>query len=107
MIEGGEVVSVFPQGHRVKGRCARGTPIKNGAGLIAYRSGACVVPAYIKTKAYRVKPFRRTEIIIGKPIANSDLGFVSGGTAEYSAASHMIFDAICDLGEGVQRTADA
>ena len=23
MIEGGEVVSVFPQGHRVKGRCAR------------------------------------------------------------------------------------
>ena len=30
-----------------------------------------------------------------------------GGTAEYSAASHMIFDAICDLGEGVQRTADA
>ena len=89
MIEGGEVVSLFPQGHRVKGRCARGTPIKNGAGLIAYRSGACVVPAYIK------------------PIANSDLGFVSGGTAEYSAASHMIFDAICDLGEGVQRTADA
>ena len=54
-----------------------------------------------------MKPFRRTEIIIGKPIANSDLGFVSGGTAEYSAASHMIFDAICDLGEGVQRTADA
>lgn len=107
MIEGGEVVSLFPQGHRVKGRCARGTPIKNGAGLIAYRSGACVVPAYIKTKAYRVKPFRRTEIIIGKPIANSDLGFVSGATAEYSAASHMIFDAICDLGEGVQRTADA
>lgn len=107
MIEGGEVVSLFPQGHRVKGRCARGTPIKNGAGLIAYRSGACVVPAYIKTKAYRVKPFRRTEIIIGKPIANSDLGFVSGGTAEYSAASHMIFDAICDLSEGVQRTADA
>lgn len=107
MIEGGEVVSLFPQGHRVKGRCARGTPIKNGAGLIAYRSGACVVPAYIKTKAYRVKPFRRTEIIIGKPIANSDLGFVSGGTAEYSAASRMIFDAICDLGEGVQRTADA
>ena len=107
MIEGGEVVSLFPQGHRVKGRCARGTPIKNGAGLIAYRSGACVVPAYIKTKAYRVKPFRRTEIIIGKPIANSDLGFVSGGTAEYSAAAHMIFDAICDLGEGVQRTADA
>ena len=41
MIEGGEVVSLFPQGHRVKGRCARGTPIKNGAGLIAYRSGAC------------------------------------------------------------------
>ena len=37
MIEGGEVVSLFPQGHRVKGRCARGTPIKNGAGLIAYR----------------------------------------------------------------------
>lgn len=107
MIEGGEVVSVFPQGHRVKGRCARGTPIKNGAGLIAYRSGACVVPAYIKTKAYRVKPFRRTEIIIGKPIANADLGFVSGGTAEYSAASHMIFDAICDLGEGAQNAADA
>lgn len=99
MIKEGEMVTIFPQGHRQKNRPARGTEVKNGAGLLAYRTGAPVLPVYIKTKNFRVKPFHLTEIIIGKPLDNSELGFENGGGAEYSRASQIIFDAICDLGE--------
>lgn len=99
MIKDGELVSMFPQGHRRKGVPARGSEVKSGAGLLAYRSGAPVIPAYIKTDGYRVKPFRVTEIIIGELISNDALGFEKGGNEEYTRASQIIFDAICDLGE--------
>ena len=100
MINGGEMVTMFPQGHRRCGVPARGSEVKSGAGLLAYRTGAPVLPVYIGTAKYQVKPFRRTDIIIGKPIPNSGLGFENGGSAEYTRASQIIFDAICDLGEG-------
>lgn len=100
MINGGEMVTMFPQGHRRRGVPARGSEVKSGAGLLAYRTGAPVLPVYIGTAKYQVKPFRRTDIIIGKPIPNSELGFENGGSAEYTRASQIIFDAICDLGEG-------
>ena len=41
---------------------------------------------------------RRKEIIFGKPIKNSDLGFVNGGSEEYAIAGEKIFAEILKLG---------
>ena len=57
IIEDGGVVSIFPQGHRYPKVAARSTPVRHGAGLIAYRAHCAVLPVYIKTKSGKVKAF--------------------------------------------------
>lgn len=98
IIEEGGVVSIFPQGHRYPKVAARSTPVRHGAGLISYRAGCGVLPMYIKTKSGKVKAFRRNEIVIGELIPFDALGFENGGSAEYRAASELVFDRICDIG---------
>ena len=99
MIEGGELVGIFPQGTRHPKVDPRTTEVKNGVGMIAYRAKSVVVPVYIKTKNNRTMLFKKTKIIVGKPIAYDELGYEKGGNAEYKAASELIFDRICTLGE--------
>ena len=94
----GENVAIFPQGHRYPGVDPSTTPIKNGAALIAYKSGADVLPVYIKTKGVRYHFLGKIEIIFGEPIKNSELGFEKGGSAEYEAATKKIFNEILKLG---------
>lgn len=95
----GDVVAIFPQGHRFPSVNPATTPTKNGAALIAYHSGADVVPVCIKTKGAKYGLFRRVEVIFGKPIKNTDLGFKNGGSAEYKAATDKIFSEIVKIGE--------
>ncbi len=99
MVEGGELVGIFPQGTRHPGVDPRTTEVKNGVGMIAYRAKSSVVPVYIKTKNNRTMLFRKTKIIVGEPISYEELGYEKGGNAEYKAASELIFDRICTLGE--------
>ena len=94
----GELISIFPQGHRYPSVNPGSTPIKNGAGLVAHRSGCDVIPVFIKTKNNKYCMFRKIEIFYGKPIRNSELGFTKGGTDEYKAATEMIFAEILKLG---------
>ena len=98
VVENGDIVSIFPQGHRYPGVDPSGTPIKNGAGMVAYRSGCDVIPVFIKTKGNKYGIFKKTEIIYGKPIKNSELGFVNGGADEYKSATSIIFNEILKLG---------
>ncbi len=95
----GDVVAIFPQGHRYPAVNPATTPTKNGAALIAYHSHADVVPLCIKTKGGKYGIFKRVEVIFGKPIKNSDLGFESGGSSEYKAATDKIFEEIIKLGD--------
>ena len=94
----GCAVAIFPQGHRNPGVNPVDTVIHNGAGLIAYRSGKDVLPVCIKLKKFKYAPFRRVEVIFGKVIKHSELGFTSGGNEEYRAATEKIFDEIVRLG---------
>ena len=64
LIEDGELVGIFPQGHRHKGVHPRGTEIKNGIGMVSYRAGATVLPIFIKTKNYKMKLIR-VEMLAG------------------------------------------
>ncbi len=93
----GELISIFPQGHRNPGVDPAKTKYKNGAALIAYRSGADVLPAFISTKNHKYGFLRRVDVYFGSPIPNSELGFTNGGSEEYGAAGGRIFDEILKL----------
>ncbi len=101
LLKEGKNIAMFPQGTRHPGVEPRGTEVKSGVGLIAARSGAGVIPIAIKNKENKVKAFRKTYLIIGKPIPNSEL-FPEGakGNASYQKASEIIFERICELYEG-------
>ncbi len=99
LVKNGEAIAIFPQGTRCKGKNPADTEVKNGAGMIAYHSKATVIPVCIKTKKQKYSLFRRVDVIIGKPIEYSELGFSSGGSKEYKAATERIFSEICRLGD--------
>ncbi len=99
LIENGELVGMFPQGTRHPHVDPRTTEVKNGAGMIAYRAKCDVIPVYIKTKNNRTMLFRKTTVVFGASIPYDEFGFTDGGTKEYKAASELIFDRICELGE--------
>lgn len=105
LLEAGEAVSVFPQGHRYKGKNPADTPIKDGAGMLAVRAGCPVVPVCIKVKKERYALFRRVDVIYGAPIPPEELiDPALTGRDAYRAASRKIFDRICALG-GYEPTA--
>ena len=91
-------IAIFPQGHRYPKKDPNTTPTKNGAALIAYKSESDILPVFIKTKGNKYAFLRKKEIIFGKPIKNSELGFISGGRDEYKVATDKIFSEILKLG---------
>ncbi len=98
LVEQGELVNMFPQGTRRKKQAPNTTPIKSGAGMIAYHAKCGAIPVFIKSKNNHLHMFGRNEIIIGKPIEYEDFGFTEGHMKEYERASRMIFSEACRLG---------
>lgn len=98
LVNQGKTIAIFPQGHRFPGENPANTPIKNGVGLIAYHSHGDVIPVCIKTKDVKYKFLRKIEIIFGKPIKFSELGFENGGYGEYKNATEIMFRKVCELG---------
>lgn len=98
VLNNGGALAIFPQGHRYPGVHPATTDTKNGAALIAYRSGADIVPVCIKLKNYKYGFLRKKVIIFGKPIKNSELMFENGGNEEYKNATNIIFGRILQLG---------
>lgn len=97
-IERGKAVVIFPQGHRCPGVNLSSTPVRHGAGLISYYAKCDVIPVCINIKGGKYGIFKRTEVIFGKPIKYSELGFKEGGRDEYAAATEKIFSEIIQLG---------
>ena len=98
VLENGGALAIFPQGHRYPGVNPANTETKNGAALIAYRSGADIVPVCIKLSGFKYRLFRKKVLIFGKPIKNSELLFENGGNEEYKIATDIIFSKILELG---------
>ena len=91
----GAVLSI--QGHRYPGVNPATTPIRHGAALIAYHSQCDVIPVCINVKNGKYAFLRKIEVIFGKPIKYSELGFENGGREEYENAAKKMFDAVLSL----------
>ena len=96
--EGGRV-GIFPQGTRRPGEDPRSTEVKNGAAMIALRTGVDILPVFVHRKNNTPRMFRKTTVIIGKPIKVSELGYDPEKSGEYTRISELIFDEVCKLGE--------
>lgn len=99
MVKDGQSMGIFPQGHRYPKVDPRTTPTKNGAALITAKAEADVVPVYIVRKNNTHKLFRRTLVIIGKPIPFEEFGYDSEESGAYAKMTATIFDRICTIGE--------
>ena len=98
--EGG-VIGIFPQGTRCPGVDPETTKPKDGVAMLSYRTNSPVLPAFIVTKGRKLRPFRRTTVVIGKPIKPEELMISSGTPSEYKAATELIWSRICDLEDKV------
>ena len=99
IVEGGQCLGVFPQGHRYPGQDPRNTQTKNGAVLIASRVEAPIVPVYIWRKGNKGGVFRRTYVIIGEKIPFESFNYNKEENGEYSRITGIVFDKVCSLGE--------
>ncbi len=93
-VKEGKSVGIFPQGHRHPKVEPRGTPVRNGAGLIISRAECDVVPVYIMRKNNTFALFKKTYVIIGEKI---DFASLSG--KDNAEITSTVFDAVCSLGE--------
>ncbi|MDD2361773.1 MAG: lysophospholipid acyltransferase family protein [Oscillospiraceae bacterium] len=93
----GKLMGIFPEGTRSKdGKLGR---VKSGAALIASRTGASILPVAIKTTNQKVALFRKTHIIIGKPITPDELHLQDHEKPELRYASRIIMERIAKMME--------
>ncbi|MBR5313949.1 MAG: 1-acyl-sn-glycerol-3-phosphate acyltransferase [Clostridia bacterium] len=96
-LKDGDAVGVFPQGKRYMNVEPKDTGVKPGIGMIAYRSKADVLPISIVTEKYKIMPFRKVYIRVGKVIPYADLKLENGTQEEYSVASEYVFKKVLEL----------
>ena len=91
-----EIMGIFIEGTRSKNdEFLRPKP---GAALIAYNTDSPIIPVYIRSKGgKRIKAFRKSFVIIGKPISPHDLGITSVSGKELRDASRLIMEKIKEL----------
>lgn len=91
VLSAGGALIVFPEGRRQKGGVL-GRP-KGGAGLLAVKTGAPVVPVYVHN-THRAWRFPKLTIVFGRP-------FSAGAGESAQAFVHRAMDAIRELKESV------
>ena len=97
--EEGRILSIFPQGTRCPGIDPKTTPLRNGAALIAYHAKCDVVPVCLRMKNCKYAFLRKVEVVFGKPIPYSKLGFENGGREEYTRVTEKIFAEVTSLAD--------
>ncbi len=99
MLKQGVCVGMFPQGHRYNGVDPRTTSVKTGAAMIAQKADVQVLPVFIKVKNNRHRFLCKKEVIVGKPIPMSELGYDPEAPGEYQRMADQLFESVCRLGD--------
>lgn len=98
LIDKGEVVGIYPQGHRYAGIHPADSEIKGGIGLILTKKQIPVLPVAIQTKKFKVRIFKKTKVIIGKPLYIDVNTEITGKKNDYyNEISAEVFTHICGL----------
>jgi 1-acyl-sn-glycerol-3-phosphate acyltransferase len=84
----GEIVSMFPQG-RISSGGDEGASFKSGMVLMAIRSGAPIVPVYIKQKK---SFFSRLNVVIGERVSVTELYGERPTFAQIDAAAKLLYE---------------
>lgn len=87
-----EVLGLFPEGTRVKKMDLEA--VKSGAGLLAVKSKATILPVYIDS-TYKI--FSRVDIYIGQPLDMTDYYSRKLSSKEYEDVSRYILSHIYNL----------
>lgn len=69
----GEVVGMYPQGHRAKKIHPNTITPKNGVAMAAIKAKSGILPITVITKGYKVRVFRKTILVFGKYIPFEEL----------------------------------
>lgn len=94
LVSEGKVVGIFPEGTRSRdGKLLRA---KSGASLIVSQTGATVQPVAVVARDQRVRLFRRTLIVYGKPLTTAQL-HLDGEKPDIRFASRRLMEVIGDL----------
>lgn len=94
-LKSGDCVGIFPQGTRVRGK-ALPSQSMDGVSMICALGKAVALPValiYIRNKKGKPKLFRKSRIVVGKPISIAE--FSSAG--DRAAQSEYIFGKVCEL----------
>ncbi len=91
-IKDGQNVGIFPQGTRIKSNPTPESALP-GTGLIILRTKAPVVPVAVFAKEHKVKAFRKTRVVIGKPVYYEEY---SANGADSAEATMYCFKKVCE-----------
>ena len=98
LIDAGEVVGIYPQGHRYAGIHPADSEVKGGIGLILTKKRIPVLPVAIQTNNFKMRIFKKTKLIIGKPMYIDVPTEMTGKKNDfYNEISAEVFTHICGL----------
>ncbi len=95
LLQEGKKILLFPEGTR--SRDGTMAPFKQGIGMLARKSGACIIPAYIhgsykawpKNKKYPTLFGAKTACVFGKPIYISEFGELDAKALQLKITSRL------------------
>ncbi|MCL2311176.1 MAG: 1-acyl-sn-glycerol-3-phosphate acyltransferase [Firmicutes bacterium] len=90
-----KILGIFIEGKR--SRTGDFLRPKSGASLLAYRTGATILPVCITPRFKNLKIFKKTEIVFGEPIFKEDLKIITGSYSEIRNATEFLMRSIKKL----------
>ena len=110
LLRGGENIGYFAQGTRLPGELPRPETARTGVGRVQVKTGADVLPVALVNPAMKIKPFRRTRLVVGKPITGEELdeliaqreqenGAPLGDRERFRIVTERVFGEVCAIAE--------
>ncbi|MCL2813318.1 MAG: 1-acyl-sn-glycerol-3-phosphate acyltransferase [Oscillospiraceae bacterium] len=99
ILENGEVVGMYPQGHRAKGIHPEKITPKGGVAMVAFKAKTGILPITVISKGYKVRAFRKTIVVFGEYIPFEEfekIGGEAGGMELYKKMTDRVYGEILE-----------